>query len=100
MRLPRLYRLVRVAKLLTFFKAKKGGNSCMQKVNDWLSLNSSIMRLSKILLTVTVLSHIVACLWVFMVDLENETLKSWTFRGGYMDYSDSNLYLAALYWSF
>ena len=58
------------------------------------------MKLLKILSIVSILSHIMACLWVLITDIEGLGYDSWIFRYGMMDYDTSHLYLAALYWSF
>ena len=51
-------------------------------------------------MTITIIAHIVACIWIFLAKLEGSDPDSWIVRAGYADDPDSTVYIASLYWAF
>ena len=58
------------------------------------------MRLAGVATTITVIAHIVACIWIFLAKIEENNPDSWIVRSGYADDTDGTVYVASLYWAF
>ena len=58
------------------------------------------MRLAGVALTITIIAHIVACIWIFLAKLEGTGPDTWIVRSGYADDTDGTVYVASLYWAF
>lgn len=98
MRVPRLYRLLRISRL---FKALKQTSDvgCMGKVQDFISLKHSAMRLISFAVTVIIFVHLMACLWYFIATLEGLGPDCWVYHFGFQDDDALTLYIACFYWA-
>ena len=99
MRLPRLYRLIRISKFIKLLSAAKTKGAILSKIKDYLSFRTSSMRLIVAFFTVVIFAHIVACLWYFTALLDNFGPDTWVARKGYVDEDIGTVYMASLYWS-
>lgn len=61
-RLPRLYRLIRILRLFKMFKLLKY-NKTFKKMFDAIKMNSGIMRMISVSVTVVLLVHLCGCAW-------------------------------------
>ncbi|CAG9326192.1 unnamed protein product [Blepharisma stoltei] len=98
MRVPRLYkllRIVRVAKAVKHYKT----NDLAEKVQDRLQLNSRVYKLVTFLVSVCLCVHIVGCLWFFFARLNNFSPDTWVVRCNYLDNSADVQYIASIYWA-
>jgi len=98
LRVPRLYRLFRISR---FFKAIKQTSdfSCFARVQDFISLKHSAMRLISFALTVLICVHLMACLWYFTATLEGLSPECWVYHFGFQDKDATTLYIASFYWA-
>ena len=97
-RLPRLYklfRLVRVFKALGHYKEM----DYMEGVQDFLQVNSRMVKLTKFLVIVCFCVHLMGCVWFFSAKLNNFEVETWVVRYGYVDSSTMEQYLASVYWA-
>ncbi|CAG9310257.1 unnamed protein product [Blepharisma stoltei] len=101
LRLARLPRLVKLLRLSRLFKMMKGSrnNEFMQKVEEFLSIKRSAMRLCSFILLVIVLLHLVACLFNYASKFEDYSYKTWVVVNNFQDFETGSLYLRALYWA-
>ena len=53
-----------------------------------------------IFISVLVLAHIIACVWIFVAKLDGFGPDTWVTRHEYIDDPDDTVYMAALYWTF
>lgn len=98
-RLPRLYRLMRVSRIFKMFKHVKD-NELLERIQDYLCLKHSAVRLAKFFITVLVCTHIMSCFWYFSAKLDGFNPETWVVRYGYADKDAGSLYLLSIYWSF
>ena len=99
LRLPRLYRLIRITRLLKILKHAKNSDF-IERMQDFLQINTSVMRIISFAVTVMLLVHIVGCLWYFVAKLEGFGPDSWVFRFGLEDDPAVSQYIASIYWAF
>lgn len=97
-RVPRLYRLLRISRILKIMKTYQSGG-VIEKIQDFLQLNSRISKFFGFCVTVLICVHISGCCWYFVAKLENFGPDSWVVRHGIMDDSDGSKYIASIYWS-
>lgn len=97
-RLPRLYRLFRISRVLKIFK-NKGKSKFLDKIQDFLSIRHSVMRMCESVITITLCLHIATCMWYFTAKLESFQPDTWVTREGYVDSDSGTLYLTSLYWA-
>lgn len=94
----RLWKIVRVAKLLRFIKILKNRD---QRKNIHLAFKLSIQleRLMFFLLFIGFMIHLITCFWVFIGNLYLEDGDNWIVVFGFHDYLNFDLYVVAIYWS-
>lgn len=97
-RLPRLYRLLRISRLIKMFKNTQ--SVFMEKLQDFLSIKQSAMRLCKSFVTILLCVHFVSCLWFYSSKLEDFHPDTWVVRNQLIDEDLGTLYLSSLYWTF
>jgi CRP-like cAMP-binding protein len=95
-RVPQLYRLLRLSRLI---KALKSSNGCLTRLQDYFSLKSSILRLFSFFVSMLTGVHLMACLWCFLPSLEVNPTQSWVYILGLQDSESSSIYVAAFYWA-
>lgn len=98
-RLPRIYKLIKLAKLFRIMKVIKNRNRIMVYVNSIFRIGLSMERLLWFILSLILLLHLFACLWVFIGKLNDPDYTNWIMGKGYLDISNLNLYLVSIYFS-
>ena len=98
-RLPKLYRLIKITKLSRLLKVIKERNTLSKYLNEVLKLSVGFERLSFFALIFIISVHIVSCFWVILANLEEESFNTWIYRADMQDAPDSELYLAAFYYT-
>lgn len=96
LRLPRMYKLLRVFRLVQAAKDFRGAGDCLQ---DCLQVNSRIFKMLRFLLYVLVSVHIAACFWYITARLDHFGPETWVHRLGYAEESAGSKYLASFYWA-
>mmetsp|Transcript_15490 Transcript_15490/g.28098 ORF Transcript_15490/g.28098 Transcript_15490/m.28098 type:complete len:700 (+) Transcript_15490:60-2159(+) len=97
-RLPRLYRLIRITRIVKALN-KVQNSEFMEKIQDFMSLKQSAMRLISSFCTIFILLHIIACFWFFSAKLTDFEPDTWVVKNGYQDYDIATLYIISFYWA-
>jgi len=98
-RLPRLYRLIRILRLFKMLRLLKY-NSSFKKLFEAMKMNSGIMRMLTVVVSVFFLVHLMSCAWFLSAKFDDFNPDTWVVRGGYLDKPAKDQYLAAFYWAF
>jgi hypothetical protein len=97
-RLPRLYRLFRLSRIIKMFKHYQNA-ALMQKLQDFLSLNHSAMRMLGALVSIVIVIHIGGCFWYLSAKIEGFNPETWVYRYEYLDSDVGTLYITSIYWT-
>mmetsp|Transcript_11318 Transcript_11318/g.22262 ORF Transcript_11318/g.22262 Transcript_11318/m.22262 type:complete len:691 (-) Transcript_11318:114-2186(-) len=97
-RLPRLYRLMRITRVMKVFSGSNQ-SELVEKFHEAIRIKHSFMRLLKSFISVLVCLHIIACFWYFAAKINDFGPNTWVYRYGYLDSSQSTLYVACFYWA-
>lgn len=82
------------------FKGNGGARSeLVEDIIDFFNMRQSVTRLIGSFFSVIILLHVMACLWFFIAKLEGLGPDSWVVRGGYMEATDGEIYVASFYWA-
>ena len=94
-RLPRIYKLLKIAKyklrifiihrLVRMLKIVKQRKKFITSVSDVLKLNDGVERLMCFIIFFFFLCHISGCLWYFLYQLDSNNVNSWIWRNGFQD---------------
>lgn len=77
-KLPRILRLFKIARLIkNKDKIKKSG--FFRRLNEFLNLNSSLVKLSSFFFTMFIVTHITGCLWLFLAKYYNYGPNTWVY---------------------
>lgn len=98
LRLPKLYRLFKISRLLKLLRHYKH-NSILDKIQDFLSLKHSIMKLLGTIFTIVICIHIVTCFWYYSAKIEGFNPETWVVRNELMESDILTIYITSLYWS-
>jgi CRP-like cAMP-binding protein len=98
-RLPRLYRLLRVARVVKMCKSGKE-SEIMERLQDFLSIKHTAVRLCSFFTSVFVCVHLVACFWYFTARVEDFTPDTWVANAEIQDSNVATLYITCIYWAF
>jgi hyperpolarization activated cyclic nucleotide-gated potassium channel 1 len=98
LRLPRLYRLFRITRLFKMFKHYKN-NEIIEKIQEFLSMKHSIMRLITTSITILLCVHIFSCFWVYISKIEGNNPDTWISVNGFNDKDVMFLYITSVYWA-
>jgi len=98
-KLPRVYKLIKLAKLLRIAKVVKNRSRFVHYANSVLRVSLSVERLFWFLVWLILLLHLFACCWVFFARLDEDQPDNWIQCKGYLDYSNAQLYIVAVYFS-
>ena len=72
-------------------------NSILDRILDFMSLNSRIVKLVQFVVTIFILAHILGCIWYYIARIENFHDDTWVFRYGYLNESVQTKYLRSIY---
>ena len=98
LRLPRLYRLFRITRLFKMFKHYKN-NEIIEKIQEFLSIKHSIMRLITTSITILLCVHIFSCFWVYIAKIEGNNPDTWIGANNFNDKDVLFLYVTSVYWA-
>lgn len=76
-KLGRLYKLIKLTKLLRVLKILKQRSKLLKYVRNVVNLGYGFERLTFILLLFIMITHIVACLWVFFASFSDNYENTW-----------------------
>lgn len=98
LRLPKLYRVFRIFKVLKMVSGYKQGQ-LSEKIQDFLSLRQSGIRLLTSCFTIIISLHISACFWHYISKIQGFAPNTWVAKNGFIDADASTLYITSLYWA-
>jgi hypothetical protein len=103
-KIGRLYKLIKLTKLLRVFKIITERKKVLKSFQKYNPLGPGFERLMFITIVFLMITHIVACLWVFLASLcsDQEGVYEGTWMGGEDGYSlmdASDQYLVSFYWT-
>ena len=99
-RLPRLWKVLRAAKLLRTFRVARKSRSCMGKLIYYIrSRNFLALQLIPYYIFTLSCGHILACIW-HMISVESEAQDAWLNLYGYQDEPVWDRYWASLYYTY
>jgi hyperpolarization activated cyclic nucleotide-gated potassium channel 1 len=98
-RLPRLYKIFNIFRLGKVSRIYRG-NAFFERLKDYVSVNGRIFRLLKLLVSILICVHFIACFWYFAARLDDFPYDSWIVMGGFADKEIGSKYLASFYWAF
>lgn len=98
MRLPRLYRMMKILRLFKILKMVRK-NKIMQKLSRALKMNAAILRMVQGMSTAVLITHIFACFWYLGANLNQLSPDTWVFRKNLIDQPEHIRYLWAMYWA-
>ena len=99
LRLPRLYKLVKVLKVSRLTRIFKR-YEFVKKIMNILREHTGIVNLIKFSITVTILVHVMGCLWFFTAKYNDFIPDTWVFRFGYINSDLTTLYITSIYFVF
>jgi hypothetical protein len=70
-KIGRLYKLIKLTKLLRILKIVKEKSKLLKYVRDFVKLGYGFERLAFFVVIFFLISHIVACMWIFVAKFEN-----------------------------
>lgn len=97
-KIGRLYKLVKLTKLLRVLKIIKEKNKLLKYVREMVSLGAGFERLMFINLLFLMITHIVACLWIFFASFKENYEGTWM-EGGADEMNKADQYLTSFYWT-
>lgn len=92
------YRLFKITRLVKVFNAYQK-NNLIEKMQDFLDLNSRMVKLINFVITTFVGIHIMGCLWYLAAKYEGLEPDSWVVRYGILDEPTHTLYISSIYWA-
>jgi Ion transport protein len=75
-KLPRIYRIIKIAKIFKIFRFISERN----KYFDHFDINSGIMRLLSLLITILLIVHLIGCFWYYEAKIDEFGPDTWVFR--------------------
>ncbi|OMJ94420.1 hypothetical protein SteCoe_2474 [Stentor coeruleus] len=99
LRLPRLYKLFKVFRMNRIIRIFKR-YGFVKKILHLLREHNGILNLIKFSVTVTILVHIMGCLWFFTAKFNEFNPDTWVFRHGYINSDTTTLYITSIYFVF
>lgn len=75
-KLPRIYSIIKIAKVFKIFRIISEKNTLF----DYFDINSGIMRLISLLITVLLVVHLIGCFWFYEAKLDEFNPETWVFR--------------------
>jgi len=97
-RLPRLYKLFRITRIIKAFRKYKSTN-CIEKVQDFLQINSRLYKLVKFLVSVFICVHVAGCFWYFSARVSDFGPDTWVARTIWPSEDIWTYYLYSIYWA-
>lgn len=97
-KIGRLYKLIKLTKLLRILKIVKEKSKLLKYVRETVKLGYGFERLLFLTLLFLMITHIVACLWVFFASFKENFEGTWM-EGDVAEMPDNEKYLTSFYWT-
>jgi hypothetical protein len=79
MRLPRLYRFLKIMKVLKQIKFLYN-YKWYQRMMNKLKMNGGILRMMQGIIATVVITHLFACFWFLTAKIEDYDIDTWVYR--------------------
>jgi hypothetical protein len=97
-RLGKMYKLVKLTKLLRVAKVVRDKTKFTKFFSKFVSIKLGVQRQATFILSVFIMIHIVACLWIMTASV-NETTEGTWMEGEISEYEPSQIYLTSVYFT-
>mmetsp|Transcript_3691 Transcript_3691/g.7896 ORF Transcript_3691/g.7896 Transcript_3691/m.7896 type:complete len:656 (-) Transcript_3691:26-1993(-) len=97
---PTLLRMLKLTRIMSLLKIAKFRKQ-LRDLEYFLSSNqlSTVIMALRLLVMMVIVSHWIACLWIY-ISVENiSNYENWIVSGGYMNSSFMEIYVTAMYWA-
>ena len=101
-RMGKLYKLMKLMRLIRLLKVLKQKKKLVKSVQNFVSFGPGFERLMSFIAAVTMIVHIVSCLWVMTVSFTPTGNKEDKFEGTWMEGNEmgsGELYLTSFYYT-
>lgn len=98
-RIGKVYKLIRMTKLMRLVRFAKVKHKMVRHLGDILKISAGTERIIYILLTFTILQHVTACIWIFIGRADEDSKNNWIYHYGFTDVSYYSLYVTSLYFT-
>lgn len=98
MRLPRLYRFLKIMKVLKSIKILHHYRWYQRTMNR-LKMNGGIVRMIQGCIATVVITHLFACFWFLTAKISDFGPETWVARKGIIDEDNFTCYIYSLYWA-
>ena len=97
-KIGRLYKLIKLTKLLRVLKIVKERSKLLKYVREVVKLGFGFERLVFMTIIFLLVTHIIACLWVFFASFTDEYKGTWM-EGDFLERSANDQYLISFYFT-
>ncbi|TNV85871.1 hypothetical protein FGO68_gene14280 [Halteria grandinella] len=99
-RLGKLYKLLRMTKIMRVLRISKIKNKEVRNLSEIIKISAATERFIYLIITFTVMQHVVACLWIFVAKMDDDSSKAnWIYIKDMVDENDQDVYVTALYFT-
>lgn len=99
MRLPRLYRLLKILRITKIGNAIRS-NALLNHFLTKIRLSSAVAKMLNIFMMVLFINHIMCCFWYFSARLSDFDPNTWVVRTNLIDKDYFTQYITSYYWGF
>ena len=96
-RLSRMYKIIKLTKLIRILKLLKMKSSFLKYAHDFLKISIGFERLFFFIIGFFLICHIVGCIWILVGQFVDDKSESWIYP--YIEYSEYELYITAIYFT-
>ena len=89
-RIGKLYKLVKITRLVRLVKLIKHQGQLFDRLNDLFKVGQGVERLAFSAILFIMLCHFMACIWIFVADLNSGKHEEADPEGGPVDHEDTN----------
>ena len=93
-RIGKLYKLVKITRLVRLVKLIKHQGQLFDRLNDLFKVGQGVERLAFSAILFIMLCHFMACIWIFVADLNSDKHEVPDPEGGPSDHEDTNWLVA------
>jgi hypothetical protein len=75
-RVGKLYKLIKITRLIRLLKVIKKSSNVLKSFNEKFKIGAYFEKLAFFLLIFLLLSHVMACIWIFTAEMSYDELKN------------------------
>ncbi|EGR26968.1 hypothetical protein IMG5_203670 [Ichthyophthirius multifiliis] len=92
-RFPRLYKILKITKI---FKINLYINN--SQILNYLSINTGFVRIFSLFFQLTILIHVISCVWYYQAKLLDFCEQTWVYRNQMISETNKTLYITSIYY--